>query len=372
MKDIYEVLNDIDIDEDEIELMEVSDIEKMRVKKYLKNSINKNKVLKKKKIVVAALVCLVIGGTGIFGTAYPSYAAEIPIVGDIFRFIDNGRTGAYDKYKEYADMVGMTQESNGIKVTIKEAIFDGRTLTYTYEIVSDKDLGEDPFFNMNGPQITIKNYNGSRGGGAGVKRVYDNTYVGQQTISIDEEREAISFVLNFTDIRDMSLENSKSIKGHWKFKINLKALGNVKQVINKESEKDGAKLVISSISKTPVSFTLNYFQEISKELQEKYFMIDIPIFELKDDLGNIYTFTSCTTNEGGDGRYSGNSMAIFGELNPNATKLIITPKVRLSNDVHQVSGNGDGEVVDTSPVIDENHPIKGEIILDDIVIDLEK
>ena len=36
MKDIYEVLNDIDIDEDEIEFMEVSDIEKMRVKKYLK------------------------------------------------------------------------------------------------------------------------------------------------------------------------------------------------------------------------------------------------------------------------------------------------------------------------------------------------
>lgn len=372
MKDIYEVLNDVDIDEDEIELMEVSDIEKMRVKKYLKNSIKKNRAFKKKRIVLAALFCLVIGGTGIFGAAYPSYAAEIPIVGDIFRFIDNGRTGAYDKYKEYADVVGMTQESNGIKVTIKEAIFDGRTLTYTYEIVSDKDLGEDPFFNVNGPRINIKNYNGSIGGGSGVKRVYDNTYVGEQTISIDEEREAISFGLNFTDIRSGSLENSKLIRGHWKFKINLKAIGNVKQVINKEIEKDGAKLVISSISKTPASFTINYFQEISKELQEKYFMIDIPILEMKDDLGNIYTFTSCRTNEGGEGRYSGNSMAVFGELNPKATKLIITPKVRLSNDVRQASSNGDGEVVDTSPIIDENHPINGEIILDDIVIDLEK
>ena len=370
MKDIYEVLNDIDIDEDEIKLMEVSDIEKMRVKKHLKNSINKNKVFKKKRIVVAALVCLVIGGTGIFGTAYPSYAAEIPIVGDIFRFIDNGRTGAYDKYKEYADVVGMTQESNGIKVTIKEAIFDGRTLTYTYEIVSDKDLGEDPFFNMNGPRINIKNYNGSIGGGSGVKRVYDNTYVGEQTISIDEEREAISFGLNFTDIRSGSLENSKLIKGHWKFKINLKAIGNVKQVINKEIEKDGAKLVISSISKTPVSFTLNCSQEISKEIRDKYFMIENPILEVKDDLGNSYTSTRDLLIE--DRMYWVESMVSFGALNPNATKLIITPKLSFTNDVHSAKANSDGQIIKISPVIDENHPINGEIILDDIVIDLEK
>ncbi len=370
MKDIYEVLNDIDIDEDEIELMEVSDIEKMRVKKYLKNSINRDKVFKKKRIVVAALVCLVIGGTGIFGTAYPSYAAEIPIVGDIFRFIDNGRTGAYDKYKEYADVVGMTQESNGIKVTIKEAIFDGRTLTYTYEIVSDKNLGEDPFFNVNGPRINIKNYNGSIGGGSGVKRVYDNTYVGEQTISIDEEREAISFGLNFTDIRSGSLENSKLIKGHWKFKINLKAIGNVKHVLNKETEKDGVKLIINDISKTPVSFTLNCTQTISKEIRDKYFMVENPTLEVKDDLGNSYISTRDILIK--DRMYWIESALSFGALNPNATKLIITPKLSFTNDVHYAKVNSDGELIKISPVIDENHPKKGEIILDDIVIDLEK
>ena len=33
MKDIYELLNDIDIDENEIEEMKVSEIEKVRIKK---------------------------------------------------------------------------------------------------------------------------------------------------------------------------------------------------------------------------------------------------------------------------------------------------------------------------------------------------
>ena len=243
MKDIYEILNDVDIDESEMDVMEVSDIEKAKVKKYLKKSINKNGGLKKKSLIAAALCCALIGSSAAVGIANPAYAADIPIVGDIFRFLDNGRTGAYDKYKDYADVVGLTQESNGVKITIKEAIFDGRTLTYTYEIKSDKDLGEKPFFNMNGPRLTIKDYNGGTGGHSGVKKVADNTYVGQDTINIEEERKFISFELNFTDIGDMSSDNSNEIKGSWNFKINLKALDRVKQSINKKTEKNGANIL---------------------------------------------------------------------------------------------------------------------------------
>ena len=293
MKDIYELLNDVDIDENEMESMEVSEFEKEKVRENLKKSLKKNKGWKKKGLVAAALCCAMIGSVGVVGITNPAYAAEILIVGDIFRFLDNDRTGAYDKYKDYADVVGITQESNGVKITIKEAIFDGRILTYTYEIKSDKDLGENPFLSMNGPSLTIKDYNGGTGGHSGVKKVADNTYVGQDTIDIDEERKAISFELNFRDIGDMGSQDSKKVNGIWNFKINLKALDRVKQSINKKTEKNGVKLNIESISKTPVSFTLDYSQEISKELQEKYFMVEIPIEEVKDDLGNIYTGEKC-------------------------------------------------------------------------------
>ncbi|MDZ4907062.1 DUF4179 domain-containing protein, partial [Clostridium perfringens] len=168
-----------------------------------------NRGWKKKRLVAAVLCCSLVGSIGAVGITNPAYAAEIPIVGDIFRFLDNGRTGAYDKYKDYADIVDFTQESNGIKITIKEAIFNGRTLTYTYEIKSDKDLGENPLFNMHGPRLTINDYNGSTGGNSGVKKIDENTYVGRENITIDEERKAISFELNFADIGDMSSESSK-------------------------------------------------------------------------------------------------------------------------------------------------------------------
>ena len=43
MKDIYELLNDIDIDEKEFEEMEVTEFEKAKVKKALKKSLNEKK-----------------------------------------------------------------------------------------------------------------------------------------------------------------------------------------------------------------------------------------------------------------------------------------------------------------------------------------
>ena len=58
--------------------------------------------------------------------------------------MDNGRTGLYDDYKEYSTEINMTEESNGIKVTINDAIYDGKTVSVTYSIESDQDLGDDP------------------------------------------------------------------------------------------------------------------------------------------------------------------------------------------------------------------------------------
>ena len=144
MKDIYELLNDVDIDESEIDTMDVSEFEKEKVKKHLRKLLKKNKGWKKKGLIAAALCCAVIGSIGAVGIKNPAYAAEIPIVGDIFRFLDNGRTGVYDKYKENANEINVTKESNGVAITIKDAIFDGKTITYTYEIKSDKDLGKNP------------------------------------------------------------------------------------------------------------------------------------------------------------------------------------------------------------------------------------
>ncbi|MDD1371164.1 DUF4179 domain-containing protein, partial [Bacillus sp. MHSD17] len=93
MKDIYELLNDIDIDEKELEEIETSEIEKEKVKRNVKQSIRTKKKMKSWKKGVAAASILVGLSVATLGIGFPTYAGGLPIVGDIFRFLDNGRTG---------------------------------------------------------------------------------------------------------------------------------------------------------------------------------------------------------------------------------------------------------------------------------------
>ena len=85
----------------------------------------------------------------------------MPIVGDIFRFLDNGRTGLYENYKEFSTELNMTRESSGVKVTINDVISDGRTLSITYSLESEQDLGRIPII----LGIDIMDAHGSSGSG---------------------------------------------------------------------------------------------------------------------------------------------------------------------------------------------------------------
>lgn len=368
MKDIYEILNDVDIDESEMDSMEVSDIEKAKVKRTLKKSIKKNKVWRKS--IIAASVCFImIGAMVIVGITSPASAADIPVVGDIFRFLDNGRTGMYDKYKENANEINVTKESNGISVTIKDAVFDGKTLNYTYEIRSNKELGENPILGgipVSG--ISIKGYKGGLSVGSMTKKVNDNTYVGQSVYSIDQERKQINVKLNFKSIATLENGVEKQIKGNWDFDINVKKVKNTKQYINKGIQKNGIKISIDNMYKNDMSFTINYSQSITKKVTQKWFEVSTSL-EVKDDLGNVYR----GSGNGSNGTiYKVNSSETFGKLNANAKKLIITPKVHMSNTAKGVSFDKNGKETEVKAKEDENYPERADIVLDDIVVDLEK
>ncbi|MCR9019631.1 DUF4179 domain-containing protein, partial [Bacillus paranthracis] len=108
MKDIYELLNDIDIDEKELEEIEASEIEKEKVKRNVKQSMRTKKKMKSWKKGVAAASILVGVSVAMLGIGFPTYAGGLPIVGDIFRFLDNGRTGLYENYKEFSTELNMT------------------------------------------------------------------------------------------------------------------------------------------------------------------------------------------------------------------------------------------------------------------------
>ncbi|PFP29360.1 anti-sigma factor [Bacillus sp. AFS073361] len=357
MKDIYQLLNDINLDDNEFVEMEVNEIETARVKKALKKAINEKKKLKSniwKKNAVAASILVCITATT-FGLTFPAYAKSIPIIDDIFRYFDNEKTvlddgskenqtkekekGLYVNYKKFSTAIGLAKESNGIKFTIDDAIFDGKTVTLTYSIESKQELG-----NVGVSMPKIKGMT-AIGGTGSTSKIGANKYVGILTASNLEDTK-----LNVADIQwDIDSlknpENQTVIKGDWKFDFSLDATNSKIQLTEGSSvEKNGVTVNIEKIIYNPMSFVVSYDQEISEMISKKWNVVDVEL-EIKDDLGNIY---SGQGNGGfGTGEFYQTSKT-FGKLDPNASKLFITSHIILED---KKLGKGKEEFVSKEIII---------------------
>ncbi|WHY84673.1 DUF4179 domain-containing protein [Neobacillus novalis] len=371
MKDIYQLLNDVNLDEIEFEEMEVSALEKANVKRTLKKSIIiKNKQTKAWKMNIAAASILVGLSLTSFVTL-PAYAGNIPVIEDIFRFFDHGTTGLsgadkedfneskdtqkkniglYYDYKKYSNEINITKESNGVKFTINDAVFDGKTATLTYTIESEQDIGNANF--------TLPRISGMYAtGGTGITTKIDtNKYVGFLTVNNleDEKFDVADIKWNIDSIKNP--DNKTEIKGDWKFDFSVKATESKVQILSGiTSEKNGVKVNVEKISITPMSFTLFYNQEVSELIQSTWDGVHVDL-EIKDDLGNIYSGQE-NGGEGAEGTYNINWSKTFEKLDQKASKLIITPHVKSSH-------NSNAQA--------KPNTVKEEHKLDDIIIELVK
>lgn len=119
-KNIHEYVNK-GLDKAETEL-------KLRKKRNIKRNVG----------IVASIVIAVIT----IGIASPALAENIPILKDIFKVLGktenpNMPTG---KYLEYANELAISQEYNGIKITIEEALYDGESIYVSYKIESEEEF----------------------------------------------------------------------------------------------------------------------------------------------------------------------------------------------------------------------------------------
>lgn len=335
MKDIYELLNDVNIDVDDFIEMEVDEVERKRVKKALKSSIRKKRSYRSKKSMVASLALIVPILLGITVTAYGD---KIPFLDGIFKNMDFGVEPIYENYKEYATPLNITKESNGIKVTINEAIYDGTTLNYNYTIESNRDLGDNPVIGLNSLGSNIESQCGSSvSGGGSLERVEGNTYVGHESFTFDEPNESmndsIKFNINWKDIAivngpfwqgsvngEIEYEGDilEVIKGSWDFNIEIKAIENKVITVDKSTKRGGLQLTVDTISLSPISTQVKFIEKSKNGIN--HMVYSNFIIEIEDDLGNKYV----QRDHGGySDSYSKTRMVALNKIDENATKLII-------------------------------------------------
>lgn len=373
MKDIYKMMNEINIDTSKYKEIEVSEFEKSRVKNELKNRIKKTKQNKWKKALVVACMTISLTTTAFIGLSFSTYAREIPLIGNIIQFFNP--EGVYNYYEEHSKGLNLTQKSNGIQITVNDAIFDGRSVVLTYTIETEKEISADAY--MDGPPIYEHPYYKEgvfMGETQHLTKIDENTYMGFMTSSHFEQDDLSNISVNWSvnGIHPNGLiEEEEPIKGNWTFHFDLKAENSKQLMVDKSVEKDKITTKINQITFSPMSFLIYYDQIVSDEIRNEWDSVSVGI-KVKDDLGNVYDQKH---NGGYGGLYSDKYNYIisntFGKLDSKATKLIITPMVYLC-DYETIGYTQKGKPIKANYRLKNSKADEKEFNLDDIIIDLKK
>ncbi len=372
VEDIYDMFNDIELDEDEFCEMPADDLERERVKRQVRARIaaqrenredsaacetwrgrtlpetgnglsgigdqgsalgRKQKRIGRRRGAMAAAACmaliLCVGG---FGLAMPAYAREMPLVGDIFRYLDEGRTGRYDHYKESAVEIGITREAKGVSVTLEDGVFDGSTLYLTYSVRTDRDWGKrlwlDTDLEFPGG-LGIQGWGGTKDIQA-VKEQGEGVYVGMEAISFDrnsqEPLETLPFTWVVSGFEGMGGDGETVLreKCSLHFNVELSALSGNEEELSLSGREMVRGLEVSPkrLIRTDANTILIYGVQASVDTYDNARVS----WEIADDLGNVYPAEAL----GGTARDQGNEkigqeIIGFGAVDPKAKMLLLRP-----------------------------------------------
>lgn len=204
-----------------------------------------------------------------FGATYPLAAARLPIVGGMFRYIQE-KLEFGGNYEGYADEVGAVYSNNGISVTISEVYCDGTALVISYKVESKtafRDYSGDTSASgqMYYDGENVMNENGKlteleETGVTGLEGRFldETTFVGAEMLPMWEGSYPEEFELNVS-IFAFGLQDNKSkdvcwIPGSWRFKVPVRI--NSENVKIYETNQWNGKYSIDSVKVTPFITTV--------------------------------------------------------------------------------------------------------------------
>jgi len=282
------------------------------------------------------------------GFVFPTHASQLPFVGDFFEryFFDHDQR---DKVAEITMQVGQegrargAEEGRGIKITIEEAVFDGRSIYLSYILESEFDL-EDYFVSISisdfavrfdGYRTTVNAMrSGSGSSSTGFDRICDDTYLyagmtmfhiryhprqnfersGDATLSVLLSGTIFTesgFVERF-DFQSIGLERGQYELSPDEFRFPLERIKTDIYVLDEAIEIDEFHAVVEHVHISTLGIGIQVRGNGDFDLE----------FYVYDDLGNQYSWFG----SGGNGFTALHNF--IGIIPPEANQLIITPFLR--------------------------------------------
>lgn len=309
MNDFHKLLN---TDIEEVLEAQVSNQDKKAMKRRLLG--------RKKKpgwILKTAVAAALLFGTGAtMVTAFPTIASQIPILQNIVSYFEEDEL-IFNHFSDVAQPLNMTQTSNGSTVTLEEAVYDGTSVTISFALKTDTDLGTTPL-----PSEIIK-ASGSKGYGASIdmQKINDTTYAGLITMAPDFRNsppKSLSLSWEPVAFSDPMIPG-KEITGDWSFKFKLRSLKGASYDLDETLTFKGGHYFMDEISFNKLSTVLRFESE---EIDETRYTTD---WQLTDNLGNTYPMVFGT---GGASTFHRPYYQItFESIDPEATSVVIQPIV---------------------------------------------
>lgn len=400
MKDIYDLLNEIDLDIENINIEEIKtdDIEKIKFLNNVKSKIKyKKKNKRKKRVAIASVFVFGVITLNLFVSKNSILASDIPIIQGIFNMFGYGQD-----FEDKANKINLYQENEYGSITITEALFDGKNIFLAYTIKLNEP-SDDILYD--GLDLQLNNVDNKAlrisGGSSRTEKIDDYTYIGTTHRSLSNSRDKelnmhlannISIKANFKDLKIINfddekykedditynIENGKETSiGSWNFDIDLEALNSNIYNINKNvvAEDTNIEVTLDKLRKSSIGFEVRYIWDIEK-LPEKYKLLKenrnilTIMLKAKDDLGNEYENISLVTSSLNENKDYG--LALFNNIDKNAKKLYITPYYHTSSYGGEAvfDENGNTKTVTTYETPEDYKGLK-DIELNSIEIDLK-
>ena len=332
-----------DLDIDHLETLDVTEIEKARVKQHvLKNPKKSKKTTLWRNFAVASVI--IISATTVSGFAFPSLASQLPFMDNVIQFF-NDDEHRYEAFEDFSTDFNLSQTSNGITVMIDNAVYDGTNITVSYAIETEHDFGEA--MKVKAPYwFDVAGATGS-GGGDQITKISDTRYVGLASFTPHFKDNVYPETVEVTWAPKAftSMSNNQEIEGEWSFTFSLDQLEGDLQLVNRTIQQEDVNFTLQSIEFTDVSTVISYEQGVTDKLVATWPSVT-PVFRIKDNLGNVYVDE---TSGGGVSRDNGKTFegtTTFGPMQEGASQLIIQP-VEIAS---QLSGQGHIEI-ELEPIV---------------------
>lgn len=319
MKDIYEMLNDIDIpdiNDNEFEAASVTEIERGRIKKNLHRVVAYKKRRVNRRIAVAAVLIFVC--LSMVVAVNPAFARSIPVINHLFEM---NLSGINKEYVDYLSVIGKTKSHEGIDVTFESAVADDNELFLSFIVKNNNEEiinnSSDALLIPTSMQVNGKSVN--TGAGADWSFIDNHTIRVLKKIDWSDGRlpDKMNIKINISELYDK--------KGDWgvKFFLDKSNIANktIVKKVNTEINLDRIKGKITSVTISPLTVKIEY----QGKFNDDNVFFD---FVVLDDKGNGLLWNG--SYSGSDGK--GESIFISNE---DMKSIKIIPAYRISHEISQ-------------------------------------